>query len=53
MRDSSKHKAGTTKSASSVYVHSEIKFSVSAETEIGVERVKEEVGTISKYLQKI
>jgi len=53
IRDSSKHKAGTTKSASSVYVHSEIKFSIGADSEIGVERVRGDISNISKYLQKI
>ena len=53
IRDSGKHKAGTTKSATSVYVHSEIKFSIGADSEIGVDRVKEDVNNLSKYIQKI
>lgn len=52
MRDSGKHTAGTTKTASSVYVHSEIKFLIGAESDIGTERVREDINTISKYLQK-
>lgn len=53
IRDSGKHKAGTTRSAASVYVHSEIRFFIGADSEIGVERVKKDVSTISKYIQKI
>lgn len=53
VRDTGDHKAGITKSASSVYLHTELKFSIGADSEIGVERVREDVGTISKYLQKI
>src|SRR3989344_7679851 len=53
IRDSGKHSAGQTKMASNIYVHSEIKLSIGADSEIGVERVKEDVGTLSKYLQKI
>ncbi len=53
IRDSGKHKAGTTKLATSVYVHSEIRFFIGADSEIGVERVKRDVNEISKYIQKI
>lgn len=53
VRDTGDHKAGITKSASSVYIHTEIKFSMGADSEIGVERIREDMGTISKYLQKI
>lgn len=53
IRDSGKHRAGTTKSASSVYVHSEIKFSLGADSQIGIERVREDVSTLSKHIQKI
>lgn len=53
VRDTGEHKAGITKSASSVYIHTELKFSIGADSEIGVERVREDISTISKYLQKI
>ena len=53
VRDTGDHKAGITKSASSVYIHTEIKFCIGADSEIGVERVREDISTISKYLQKI
>ena len=53
VRDTGDHKAGITKSASSVYIHTELKFSIGADSEIGVERVREDISTISKYLQKI
>ncbi len=53
VRDTGDHKAGITKSASSVYIHTEIKFVMGADSEIGIERVREDMNTISKYLQKI
>lgn len=53
VRDTGDHKAGITKSASSVYIHTELKFTIGSDSEIGIERVRDDVGTISKYLQKI
>ena len=53
MRDSSHNKAATTKSASTAYVHSEVKFVFAGDSEISVERLRSDIGTISKYLQKI
>ena len=52
-RDSGKHNAGTTRHASTAYVHSEVKFIISGDSEISVDRLRNDVGTISKYLQKI
>ncbi len=53
IRDSGENDSGMTKTASSVYIYSELKFSIGADSEIGVERVREDVGKLSKYLQKI
>ncbi|MCK4650029.1 hypothetical protein KAT36_02245 [Candidatus Pacearchaeota archaeon] len=52
-RDSDKQKAGTTRLASTTYVHSEVKFILSGDSEISVDRLRKDIGTISKYLQKI
>lgn len=52
-RDSGKQKAGTTRLASTAYVHSEVKFVLAGDSEISVDRLRKDVGEISKYLQKI
>ncbi len=53
IRDSGKQKAGITKLASTAYVHSEVKFIISGDSTISVDRLRKDIGTISKYLQKI
>jgi len=53
IRDSGHGKAGTVKTASTAYVHSELKFVIAGDSEISVERLRKDVGEISKYLQKV
>ena len=53
IRDSGKQRTGTTKLASTAYVHSEVKFILAGDSEISVDRLRKDIGDISKYLQKI
>lgn len=53
LRETGKNKAGVTKTASTVYVHSEITFLISGDSEIDVKRVREDINTLSKHIQKL
>ena len=52
-RDTGKNKAGVTRTASTVYVHSEITFSVAGDSEIDVKRIREDINLVSKHIQKL
>jgi len=53
LRETGKNKAGVTKTASTVYVHSEINFSISGDSEIDVKRIREDINSLSKHIQKL
>ncbi|MBU2503580.1 MAG: hypothetical protein KJ879_00805 [Nanoarchaeota archaeon] len=52
-RDSGKNKAGVTRTASTVYVYSEMTISVAGDSEIDVKRIREDITTLSKHIQKL
>jgi len=52
-RETGGHKAGVTKTASSVYVYSEITFFIAGDSEIDVKRVREDINLLSKHIQKL
>lgn len=53
VRDTGKDNAGITKSASSTYIHSEVTFMIAGDSQIDVARVRGNVDTLSKHIQKI
>jgi len=53
LRETGKNKAGVTKTASTVYVYSEINFSIAGDSEIDVKRIREDITTLSKHIQKL
>ena len=53
LRETGKNKAGVTRTASTVYVHSEITFSVAGDSEIDVKRVRDDIDVLSKHIQKL
>jgi Fe2+ transport system protein B len=52
-RDSGKNNAGVTRTASTVYVYSELTISIAGDSDIDIKRVRDDVTTLSKYIQKL
>lgn len=52
-RDSGKHNAGVTRTASTVYVHSELKFKIAGDSQIDVQRARENISELVKFIEKI
>ena len=53
IRDNGKERAGQTKSSSTAYIHSELFFAMAGDSEIDVKRVRDDIATLSKFIQKI
>lgn len=52
-RDSGKHNAGVTRTASTVYIHSELQFKIAGDSQIDVQRARENISELVKYIEKI
>ncbi len=52
-RETGKHKAGVTRTAISVYVYSELTFFIAGDSQIDVQRIRDDINQLSKQIQRL